>query len=131
MREIIFRGKRIGSHIWVCGHYVRAVGANGITPIIVTEAYFKDNIQEVFDDYYCVQPETIGQYTGLRDANGNRIFEGDILFDGYNEEKCLIEFADGGFDIVEDNIRWHCQDCSMSDFEIIGNIHDDPELLEE
>jgi len=78
-----------------------------------------------------VIPETVGQFTGLTDKNGAKIFEGDILhFDGI--VNCLVSFVDGQFVVY--NIRpFTALKIKMLDYgecEIIGNIHDNPELLE-
>ena len=118
MREILFKGKRTDNGEWVLGLLAR-YNSNFETANMVNELGI----------LIPVLSSTVGQYTGLTDKNGKKIFEGDILYDDYNEDNCLIIFQEGGFDIVEDNICWHCQDCDMSDFEIIGNIHDNPELL--
>jgi hypothetical protein len=76
-----------------------------------------------------VIPETIGEYTGLTDKNGKKIFEGDILYDEYNESNCLITFDEGSFCIIDDDVSQSVWGCSMNGLEIIGNIHDNPELL--
>lgn len=78
---------------------------------------------------YEVIPETVGQFTGLTDKDGKAIFEGDIFYDEYNESNCLITFDEGSFCIVEDNVCQSACGCSMNGFEVIGNIHDNPELL--
>lgn len=123
MREILFRGKRIDNGEWVEGYYYRSVG--------------RDIIAASCD--YIVDPSTVGQYTGLTDKNGKRIFEGDIL----EHNNCGLITRDV---VVYD--RWNCSCCDgvygyallhheeRFDFrevkwsEICGNIHDNPELLE-
>jgi len=82
-----------------------------------------------FSDY--VHEETVGEFTGLLDKNGVKIFEGDILhFKGI--VNCLVAFVDGQFVIY--NIRpFTALKIKMQDYgecEVIGNIHDNPELLE-
>jgi uncharacterized phage protein (TIGR01671 family) len=80
MREILFRGKRLDNGEWIYGYYAKL-------PHPIT-AFLKDYIVEVkFDEsdvvgnieYILVDPETVGQFTGVFDNNGNKIFEGDIV----------------------------------------------------
>ncbi|EPM2572249.1 YopX family protein [Listeria monocytogenes] len=69
------------------------------------------------------------QYTGLKDKNGNKIFEGDIGWDEHNECYGVVKFEEGKFLYVWENIAedlWEVADC----IEICGNIHENPELLE-
>ncbi|MBQ2299462.1 MAG: hypothetical protein II278_08835 [Bacteroidaceae bacterium] len=132
MREILFRGKRTASGEWVEGGFhsrfekAFIIGISVLLRIDGTE----------------VIPETVGQYTGLTDKNGKKIFEGDIVdasaawWDaagpaGHDSPIILVEWNDGlcGF---EPFANYDC-DCgvyiSSSECEIIGNIHDNPELL--
>lgn len=131
MREILFRGKRVDNGEWVHGGIVHQTDHYGEP---VDRYYIIDGTET--QDYdigyeYEVVPETVGQFTGLRDKNGKRIFEGDILsfetmrgtisFTVYYDEECGVwqPFGDSycGFD--------------PKDVEVIGNIHDNPELLED
>jgi uncharacterized phage protein (TIGR01671 family) len=94
---------------------------------------------------YRVVPETVGQYTGLTDKNGKKIFEGDIVNilgdQTSNDWKCvnydaLIAYIDGGFCALDGTIEDHAFRryglCRMDfDLEVIGNIHDNPELLKD
>lgn len=140
MREILFRGKRIDNGEWVYGNLVKS-----------NEKYF---IYYEEPDEMCqtgnwlfykeVDPETVGQYTGLTDKNGKKIFEGDIvLFEdespsNYEYHDCTemrcgaIEYGDNCF-YITDRIAVEMEDLIYDgelDAEIIGNIHDNPELLE-
>lgn len=83
-----------------------------------------------FDDIDCeVIPKTVGQYTGIDDVNGDKIFEGDIV-------KHLISgYEDGGGEVYYQEGAFGTQARLMSDFPtftlVVGNVHDNPELLEE
>lgn len=126
MREIKFRGKEIGTYHWQEGHYVR----EGNKHFIVDE----DQI------YMEVFPETVGQFTGLLDNNGNEIYEGDIV-QAYHkicdnplpirEASCgEIMFIEGSFCFCYDNIQLPLIGLYSDQLEVIGNIHDNQELIE-
>lgn len=76
MREILFRGKRIDNGEWVYGSLID--GIYGAVPVIVTQPSVDDDFNLDFE-YDHVDPTTVGQFTGLKDKNGKRIFEGDII----------------------------------------------------
>ena len=124
MREILFRGKRIVDGKWITGYFVVTGRYNAIKP--------KGEV------YYGVDPSTVGQYTGLTDKNGKKIFEGDIL---------RFENDDGEFSLYLCEWNGECSgwttkfleydaSCDALDSlfcehaQVIGNIHDNPELLE-
>lgn len=141
MREIIFRGKTLDKGEWVYG--VPVVAKDNIADKDIT--VMVDNPNEIVPReglplFEQVDSETVGQYTGLRDKNGERIFEGDILIyvdDGEYDvnEKYLVVFDD---DEAAFRTKFYCEGKYMcyedinpcENFEIIGNIHDNPELLE-
>lgn len=135
MREILFRGKCAQGKEWKYGYFFAK-------PIL--EKYFI----ELGNEMWQVDQSTVGQYTGLTDKNGEKIFEGDICyftvfdcFDNDTQYRGVVVYsgsrfmlwksvgseyygADGGFDL-----DWViAQD---DEFEIVGNIHDTPELLKE
>ena len=116
MREILFRGKRIDDGAWVYGYLVRHKSGKLVYIYSAKENWF---------DVHMVIPETVGQFTGLT-AHGKKIFEGDIL------EWDLAEYGRG----YRERVNWSYALFSMrqSDWrewcEVIGNIHDNPELLE-
>ena len=137
MREILFRGKRIDNGEWVEGcliHKKSSVGDKTLSLIVGSAEW--DNDSDFFHlcNTHRIIPETIGQYTGLTDKNGNKIFEGDIikLFLDDGIETGVIRYSETAcrFMFYENNIMGYGFDNTCI-FEIIGNIHDNPELLKE
>jgi uncharacterized phage protein (TIGR01671 family) len=126
MREILFRGKRTDNGEWVYGSLVYCPGDNEIGTIVVFEAEDEGDI--IFGNHVEVYLNTVGQYTGLTDKNGKKIFEGDnILDDGEDIE--VVEFVKGRYYypfVQSYDYLWVAED----DCVVIGNIHDNPELLE-
>lgn len=135
MREILFRGKRTDNCEWAYG----APTKDNHGEMVMVESTFE------CEEYNCrganclyVDENTVGQYTGLTDKNGKRIFEGDILRLAYHpEEDVIIEWHDGRFNFRKRNHpkdygyeRLCCVQIAVSHLRVIGNIHDNPELLE-
>ena len=126
MREILFRGKRNGyaeqrDRDWLEGSLL--VGDNGECEI----CYGTPRIRIT----YSVIPVTVGQFTGLLDKNGKKIFEGDIVdILTENEEIGVVAYEDGGFLVNADGfcVDFH-SNINGTDLEVIGNIYDNPELL--
>ena len=124
MREILFRGKDVNSKEWRLGYYYTAVQG---AVAIIGDGY----------DGYQVKSETVGQYTGLTDKNGAKIFDGDIL-EGDLEDR-LDPGAKWRSIVVWGTFGWMCkgrQTLPMDEFdilegEVIGNIYDNPELTKE
>ncbi len=150
MREIIFRAKRKDNGEWVQGYLVKMFSVLNIMD--------KNNENIVYE----IIPETVGQFTGLTDKNGKKIFEGDIV--RYCDEECYYYPEDcteffgkvvqecGAFGIGADKelplelenwcnndnfvslweIYWNlnCCDGELPMLEVVGNSHDNPELLE-
>ena len=133
MREILFRGKRIDKNNpanngkWFEGVYFPK---DDITPAIIYGGTRHNH--GVF-----VDPETVGQYTGLTDKNGKRIFEGDVCLNTKTGEIVAVKWSG-----VFAGFVWHKpkkENSKLFDFgelyrvsdkfEVIGNIHDNPELL--
>ena len=124
MREILFRGKREHNGVWVEGCLYRNLYGN--YQIREHKVYDED----VYIDDYNIIPETVGQYTGLTDKNGKKIFEGDVCKhrSNYSGEYVIsvVTYTDGQFLAMADNNSGF----NLSDgLEVIGNIHDNPELL--
>lgn len=135
MREILFRGKRVDNGEWVEG----LLWKKKYNTSKLFMSYFpdKDDNEEVV----VIDPETVGQYTGLKDKNGNKIFEGDIVkwidtqFNAYKSKViyCCDKYNYPAFDLEKhdyecNGLQYAHEDCYL---EIIGNIHDNPELLQE
>lgn len=133
MREILFRGKREDNGEWVYGYLVKLPSAIMIgdytRPWFI---YVPPKDPEDNGGYYRVIPDTVGQFTGLTDKNGTKIFEGDI---------CWIDKEDGRYEIIWDNqnawfalvsyeLYFDFDSFCLNEIRVIGNIYDNPEFLE-
>ena len=153
MREILFRGKRLQGGNWVEGYFFKSdinkeERESGKATLIFTPDCDTFIMVPECHNSFMVVSATVGQYTGLNDKNGKRIFEGDILriakiSDGLGS--CYHPPLDYPVNVV---VKWDlcawmwetlCEDKRYISFpnawchyecEIIGNIHDNPELLE-
>ena len=122
-REILFRGKR-GNGRWVYGSLV--VSEN-IKPAIYYEV--GNGLVKQLDWCY-VNPDTIGQYTGLKDKNGKKIFEGDIISLGDPNIKYQTMWRNAGFAAKQIGASSYIGlTYWASDIEVLGNIIDNPELM--
>lgn len=132
-REILFIGKRVDNGEWVEGHLLwYEDGRARIIPRHTDIFCYKNDENTIQTTAYEVIPETVGQDTGLTDKNGEKIFEWDIVdILRANDERGLIEWdTDTGRFIVQADT--YCIDFDnywSTDFEIIGNIHDNPDLI--
>ena len=122
-REIEFRAKRKDNNEWVYG-YLEKQAVEG------SELYITSPCNELLNYSNEVIPETISQYTGLKDNTGKKIFEGDILREYSNDiEDWVVSYEYGKFVGTYDNVFEDLYE--LSDLEVIGNIYDNPELLKE
>lgn len=140
MREILFRGKRLDNGEWVIGFITAACDCAG-------RLYFIEQPAQDLDDCnhsYEVDFTTVGQYTGLTDDNGNKIFEGDIIrvksFDWdyeyttkvyYSSHTLCVNLCNQDYDYTSIGFANDVWDEENSVVEVIGNIYDNPELLKE
>lgn len=140
MRDIKFRGKRIDNGEWVYGSLI---GSDVIVGDIIdfTEEYFN------CEYWWRVKPETVGQYTGLKDNNSKEIYEGDIVRYTFDNPDSVLA-TENGLKVRTDKIFWQewrasfAIGCELTNndlfryvrngnrVEVIGNIHDNPELLD-
>ena len=135
MREILFRGKRTDNGEWVYGYYTKArYYLNGEEMHIIFAPDGEAFPGCEFPEYEEVIPETVGQYTGLTDRNGTKIFEGDIVKWTDSLYKVVFERRYGtayfGIKISDFETWYFCNSCAANLMEIAGNIYDNPELLE-
>lgn len=154
MREILFRGKRTDNSAWETGSLVVIWPGTSMETVFITDKSTGYQTK--------VDPSTVGQYTGLLDKNGKRIFEADIVrytFDSPDDPAATanglkprigrifwsewrasfaVTAGQNGSDALNNDIALYIRGRSIYEYvqgantvEIIGNIHDNPELLEE
>ena len=125
MREIIFRGKREDNGEGVEGYYVCVSGVKHY--ILTGNPVIAPN--NITIECYGVIPETVGQYTGLKDKNGKKVFEGDIC-DCYGDIG-VIEFDEEDSMFIytyAENVSTNFGCLYGTELEVIGNVHDNPEI---
>ncbi|MBC6130535.1 hypothetical protein HCA39_00655 [Listeria seeligeri] len=139
MREIEFRGKRIDNGEWVYGNlmqfedsatFIFADERKGASTL--TYAHF------IINNMHAIDEKTLGQYTGLKDKNGKKIFEGDIVINSKGQIGYIAFLVqEAGFVVVLKNSDYrlghrNTNECyeRATHHKIIGNIHENPELLE-
>lgn len=123
MREILFRGKRVDNGEWIEGYYTN-IGKEwhyiltGKLIIGLTGMGFER--EEVIH-------ETVGQFTGLTDKNGKKIFEGDIV--KYENKIYEIKYLEKYARFAPSNEHSIFMVCAFNRLEVVGNIHDNPGLM--
>lgn len=146
-REILFRGKRVDNGEWVIGSLIDAKGKAYIIVSVEAECSDGENTDLYATEWYEIRPDTICQYTGLTDWNGEKIWENDIFkcycFNKYASIKYgtyQVSFDSRLFTHVgfyadwSENISLKLRKdlghwVNVEEIEIIGNIFDNPELL--
>lgn len=143
MREILFRGKKWEKSVfdetdWIYGSLIDSGNHSQIAIYPWFDGASSMSVRQlVYSRMETVIPETIGQYTGLPDKNGNKIFEGDIV--KFGDITGIINYSFGCYCVKTNKPDWKSRNNPAIDIvfneypneiEIIGNIHDNPELLE-
>lgn len=141
MREIIFRGKRIDNGVWVEGYYAKATHIICEKEMHIIFPLDLDLFpHSEFSSHEEVDPATIGQYTGLKDKNSKRIFEGDlvqpVLPPSISQPSFVwpimpVVFSDGVFGLQDQcgGVTPFKSFAPRVTFEVKGNIHDNPVML--
>jgi len=121
MRKIKFRGRKIDKDEWVYGYLVKDSEDKNLYEII---SY--SNLRSNTVEWSQIRPESEGQYTGIKDKNGKEIYEGDIISRcGYKNFHKLVEDIRDFYSNVND----YEFPINLEEYEIIGNIYENPELL--
>ena len=136
MREILFKAKRIDNGEWIEGHYTECRGETfiGVDTSSMLEIFCPPVIR-----WFKVSSETLCQFTGLCDKNGKKIWENDILMahldESYSEYVTYetVEWCTAGWVTHEANNidRQYLDEFDLEHYEAVGNIFDNPELLQE
>lgn len=123
MSKIVFRGKRMDIGTWVYGSLIIYSDRCEIRTMVNDDS-------EDLPGYNDVYPETIGQYTGMKDIKGEHIWEGDIV--QYNcSDKVIIGKVAWCSSFFEVDVKNGAESYALTSFcRVIGNIHDNPERLE-
>lgn len=141
MREILFRGKKYNKSVfdetdWIYGSLIDSGNHEQVAIYPWVNGARTMSVRQLVSlRMEAVDPDTIGQYTGLQDKNGVKIFEGDILDYPRWVVTYLANTSDGlgmnaGWYIQRDNFESWIELSNTPDHVVLGNIHDNPELLE-
>ena len=116
MREILFKAKRLDNGEWVEGYYIGPIGVLDVHEIC--------DVHDITGPRVEVDPSTVCQYTGLKDKNGKRIFEGDNVYDPHENSIYTVEWNENNaiFQMAHD---WRRRSVETAYYcEIIGDIYD-------
>lgn len=130
MREILFRGKEVKSSDWYYGDIFHS--SMNVDTARIHDYINRANVEII--------PDTLGQYTGLTDKNGTKIFEGDIVrisedyYDGLHYSGNEVYYSDGAFCVEYETLEYDVTSIGFLvregvEVEVIGNIYDNPELI--
>lgn len=132
-REILYRAKRTNTGEWIEGYYSEIKLTS--TPYILTGEIAIEPCKKGIVQFECyeVWPDTVCQYTGLKDKNGRKIFEGDIVRYANIGALGKVVWYEGDYigyaiDDIEDSFQQYDKEL-FEKTEVIGNIFDNPELL--
>lgn len=126
MREIEFRGYNRKNKQWLYGFYLQNRGAHFVCP---------DEFDGKSWDDYEIDPDSLGQFTELYDKNHHKIYEGDIVSNGWSVH--YIRYEDGKWDVVDEWKNWNeLLEFAHTDYnnvirgiEVVGNMYDNPEMI--
>lgn len=122
MRELKFRGKSKETGEWVIGTYIDGFIIRGV--IEANSEYI------VIENWVPVHDDSVGQYTGLEDAEGNELYEDDIYHMGDHEITYTVVWQDTGFKGKQNSSTSYAGLLSWQDrIEVVGNSYDNPELI--
>lgn len=136
MREILFRGKWMRNDKWVEGFYARLHDGKGNISHRIYSGYAESDCGDFYPEWFEIDPSTVGQYTGLTDKNGKKIFEGDIVqfrtrSSTFNPLYVRWYEETAQFIVTETNcVRSYPMDRSW-EYEILGNFYDNIDILRE
>lgn len=136
MRTIKFRGRSRKTGEWLVGDLLQVANEVFIAPSDGDWFYFipwtKNNVFHLPSATYEVIPDAVGQFTGLLDKNGKEIYEGDVVdFDNYLQGRSCVNFDSGCFRVKSSNYTTTLTYHVSLHTHIVGNIHDNPELLKQ
>ena len=130
MREILFKAKRIDNGEWVEGYYAIAQDRRGLQQhnILLADNHFG------YYKWYVINPETVCQFTGLHDKNGNKIWENDIVSDGSENRTYKVMYDEENLCLAADNKAFNKPIALITlvkyfSLTVIGSAIDNPELL--
>lgn len=129
MRKIKFRAKAVPQDEWIYGHFCFASEAFGMPHNIPSIQQFNEDESQTLS-FRQIRPYTVGQFTGLYDKNNEEIYEGDIVrFDNHLQGVSKVLYDSGQYTVESKNYSTALTYRIAIHAVIIGNIHDNPELL--